>query len=48
MADSFPRIAALKTAATFREHLTRNAIPLDFDDQLLPPDQSPLAEPFTT
>jgi hypothetical protein len=46
MADTFPRIASLKSAAAFREHLTRNAIPLDFDDQLLPPDQSPLARPF--
>jgi NADPH2 dehydrogenase len=46
MPESFPRIAALKTAATFREHLTRNAISLDFDDQLLPPEQSPLAQPF--
>ena len=44
MPESFPRIAALKTAALFRDHLTRNSIPLDFDDQLLPPDQSPLAE----
>jgi 2,4-dienoyl-CoA reductase-like NADH-dependent reductase (Old Yellow Enzyme family) len=46
MPDSFPRIAALKTAATFRDHLTRNGIPLDFDAQLLPPEQSPLAQPF--
>jgi NADPH2 dehydrogenase len=46
MADSFPRIAALKTAATFRDHLTRNRIPLEFDDQLSPAGQSPLARPF--
>src|SRR4030095_133427 len=46
MPESFPRIAALKTASTFRDHLTRNGIPLDFDDQLLPPEQSPLAQPF--
>jgi 2,4-dienoyl-CoA reductase-like NADH-dependent reductase (Old Yellow Enzyme family) len=46
MPESFPRIAALKTAAMFREHLTRNSIPLDFDDELLPPGQSPLAQPF--
>ena len=46
MPESFPRIAALKTAAAFRDHLTRNAIPLDFDDQLQPAPDSPLAQPF--
>ena len=46
MTDSFPRIASLKTAALFREHLTRSSIPLEFDDQLLPPTESPLARPF--
>jgi NADPH2 dehydrogenase len=44
--ESFPRIAALKTAARFREHLTRAGIPLDFDDQLAPAAESPLARPF--
>ncbi|MGH9308888.1 MAG: NADH:flavin oxidoreductase [Vicinamibacterales bacterium] len=43
---TFPRIAALKTAAKFREHLTRSGIPLEFDDALLPPADSPLARPF--
>ena len=28
----FPRIASLKTAAAFREHLRRSNIALDFDD----------------
>jgi 2,4-dienoyl-CoA reductase-like NADH-dependent reductase (Old Yellow Enzyme family) len=46
MADSFPRIASLKNAALFRDHLTRNQIRLEFDDQLSPPGQSPLAQPF--
>src|SRR6185503_5129323 len=46
MPESFPRIASLKNAAAFREHLTRSNIPLDFDDQLLPPGESPLARPF--
>src|SRR5215213_9365720 len=46
MTDSFPRIAALKTAALFREHLTRSGIALDFDDELLPAGESPLARPF--
>ena len=45
-APSYTRVAALKTAAKFREHLTRHGIPLEFDDVLLPPDQSPLARPF--
>ena len=46
MPEPFPRIAALKTASAFREHLTRSAIPLEFDDQLLPAAESPLAKPF--
>jgi 2,4-dienoyl-CoA reductase-like NADH-dependent reductase (Old Yellow Enzyme family) len=39
-------MAALKTAAKFREHLVRSAIPLEFDDVLLPADATPLARPF--
>ena len=31
----YPRIAAFNNAASFREHLTRSDIPLDFDDQVL-------------
>ena len=46
MSESYPRIAALKTAAKFREHLTRSGIPLEFDDALLPAGESPLARPF--
>jgi 2,4-dienoyl-CoA reductase-like NADH-dependent reductase (Old Yellow Enzyme family) len=42
----YPRIASLKSAAAFRAHLTTTAIPLDFDDRLLPPAQSPLARPI--
>lgn len=38
----FPRVAALKTAAAFRAHLTSHGIPLEFDDELLPPGESPL------
>src|SRR5439155_11768713 len=40
---AFPRVATLKTAAAFRGHLERSGIPLEFDDQLTPPDRSPLA-----
>ena len=43
---TFPRVAALKTAAAFRAHLTTNAIPLEFDEDLLPADRSPLAQPL--
>jgi 2,4-dienoyl-CoA reductase-like NADH-dependent reductase (Old Yellow Enzyme family) len=43
---TFPRIASLKTAAAFREHLTRSSIPLAFDESLLSASQSPLARPF--
>jgi hypothetical protein len=46
MPESFPRIASLKTAAAFREHLRRSNISLDFDDDLLPPGETPLARPF--
>src|SRR5687767_1021395 len=42
----FPRIAALKNAQLFRDHLTRSGIPLDFDEQVLPAPDSPLARPF--
>ena len=42
----YPRIASLKTAAAFRAHLHQAAIPLDFDDELMPPSQSPLAQPI--
>jgi 2,4-dienoyl-CoA reductase-like NADH-dependent reductase (Old Yellow Enzyme family) len=41
---SFPRVASLKSGATFREHLTTSKIPLQFDDQLVMP--SPLAQPI--
>ena len=40
---AYPRVATLKTAAAFRGHLERSGIPLEFDDQLTPPDRSPLA-----
>lgn len=46
MTESFPRVASLKTAAKLREHLTRSGIPLEFDDELLPPSASPLARPL--
>jgi 2,4-dienoyl-CoA reductase-like NADH-dependent reductase (Old Yellow Enzyme family) len=40
---SYPRVASLKTAAALRTHLERSAIPLDFDDDLSAPGESPLA-----
>lgn len=46
MSETFPRIATLKTADRFRQHLTSAGIPLDFDDELLPPTESPFARPF--
>jgi 2,4-dienoyl-CoA reductase-like NADH-dependent reductase (Old Yellow Enzyme family) len=45
-APQYPRVASLKTAPAFRSHLARHGIPLDFDDELVPPDGSPLAQPF--
>ena len=44
--SDFPRIAALKTAAKFRDYLGQSGIPLEFDDALAPPSESPLARPF--
>jgi len=43
---AYPRIASLKTAAAFREHLRRAHVALDFDDALAPPASSPLAAPI--
>jgi NADPH2 dehydrogenase len=42
----YPRIASLRTAASFRAHLADANIPLDFDDELAPPRASPLAQPI--
>ena len=44
---TYPRIAALKTPGQFRSHLARAHIPLEFDDTLTPPGESPLAQPLT-
>jgi NADPH2 dehydrogenase len=46
VSHTYPRVASLKTAAAFRAHLERSAIPLAFDDELLPADRSPLAQPI--
>ena len=46
MPDSYPRIASLKNAALFRAHLMNSGIPIEFDDELLTPADSPLAKPF--
>jgi 2,4-dienoyl-CoA reductase-like NADH-dependent reductase (Old Yellow Enzyme family) len=43
---SFPRVASFRTADAFRAYLTRAAIPLQFDDELVPPPDAPLARPF--
>jgi len=43
---SYPRVAALKTAAVFRAHLDRSRIALPFDDDLAVPGESPLAQPI--
>ena len=48
MSDArFPRVASFKTAAAFRAHLDGAGIALEFDDTLLPPESSPLAQPLT-
>ena len=45
--DGVPRVAAFKTAAEFKAHLATLPIPLDCDDEVLPPEDSPLARPIT-
>ena len=42
----FVRVAALKTADAFRAHLAHLEIDLDFDEELMPAAQSPLAHPL--
>lgn len=43
----FPRVAQLKTAELFRNHLEKEAINLDFDDELIPGTESPFAKAHT-
>jgi 2,4-dienoyl-CoA reductase-like NADH-dependent reductase (Old Yellow Enzyme family) len=43
---SYPRVASLKTASVFRDHLTHCGAAIAFDDTLDPPGSSPLAQPF--
>jgi NADPH2 dehydrogenase len=43
---SFPRIAALKTAEEFQDHLRSLSIPLPFDEALETGPQSPLGKPL--
>jgi NADPH2 dehydrogenase len=42
----YVRVAALKSAEILRRHLSEGGIDLHFDDTLLPPDESPVAQPF--
>ncbi|MEE8555686.1 MAG: NADH:flavin oxidoreductase, partial [bacterium] len=41
-----PRVASLKTVAAFRRHLAGLPIAVACDDELLPPERSPLAQPY--
>lgn len=43
---SYPRVASLKTAAAFRDHLRQCGAGIAFDEALDPPSASPLARPF--
>lgn len=43
----FPRVAQLKTAELFRNHLENSAINLDFDDELISGSDSPFAKGHT-
>ncbi len=42
----YPKIAAMKTAAQFAQHLASLGIDLPFDPELIPAAQSPLAQPL--
>ncbi|HVT47473.1 MAG TPA: hypothetical protein VHD57_06780, partial [Vicinamibacterales bacterium] len=44
--SSFPRMASFKTAGALRAHLDAHSVPLRFDDELAPPESSPLAQPI--
>jgi 2,4-dienoyl-CoA reductase-like NADH-dependent reductase (Old Yellow Enzyme family) len=44
VAHSYPRVASLKTASAFREHLTRSRISLNFDERIDP--AGALAQPI--
>ena len=46
MTQAIPRIASLKNADAFRTHLTTSGIPLEFDDVLAGPADSPLGRPI--
>ena len=47
MSDNrYVRVAALKNAAVFRRHLESSGIDLAFDDELMPPADSPFGAPF--
>jgi len=46
MSARFPRVASLKTAAAFRQHLRSSSLPLEFDDELIVGEGSPLGAPL--
>jgi NADPH2 dehydrogenase len=43
----YPRMASFKTPEALHTYLAENAIPLDFDDELVAGDAAPLAQPYT-
>jgi len=43
---SYPRVASFKAVTALRAHLERSAIPLELDDTLAAPEESPLGEPL--
>lgn len=45
--DGFPRVASFKSVAAFKAHLATLPIAVACDDELLPPDGNPLAQPLT-
>src|SRR5881628_238437 len=43
---SYPKVAAFKSPDSFRAHLRASGIPLEFDERLAAPVESPLARPI--
>jgi NADPH2 dehydrogenase len=46
MTSSYPRMARLREAQSFRQHIEELGIDLDFDEQVFSGDDNPLAQPY--
>ena len=46
MTSNYPRMARLRDAQTFRQHIKKLGIELPFDEEVISGDASPLAQPY--